>query len=253
MLLLRKDLPLQAAKMPRFLARLIVPPTCAGCGILNQQPQALCPACWKKLHFIARPFCEKYAVPFAFEKGADALSPEAYRFPPPWQGARAVAQFKDLAADLVHGLKYKDRHDYAPLMARLMSRAGIELIEKADCICPVPLHWRRQLARHYNQAALLAAAVAKENGKDFAPSLLRRRKPTNSQVGLSREARERNLRGAFVASKTAALHIKNRNLLLIDDVMTSGATLSAAARTLLKAGAKEVNVLVFARVTEVLE
>jgi ComF family protein len=235
------------------LARLLVPPTCAGCGALAAEPQALCPACWKRLPFITRPFCEKYAVPFAFERAQGALSPEAYRFPPPWEQARAAAQFKDLAADLVHGLKYKDRHDFAPLMARLMVRAGGELLEHADCIVPVPLHWRRYLARRYNQAALLAAGIAGISGKEAMPRLLRRRKPTHTQVGLNREARERNLRGAFMVRKNLRARAKNRTVLLVDDVMTSGATLAAATRALKKAGAREVNVLVFARVTEVLE
>lgn len=239
--------------LPASFSRLLIPPSCASCGALTSEAQALCPACWKKLHFISRPFCEKYAVPFSYLKTPDARSPEAYRFPPPWEKARAVALFKDLAADLVHGLKYKDRHDYAPLMARLMSRAGKDLIEGADCIVPVPLHWMRFLDRRYNQAALLAKAVAKESGKKFLPRLLRRKRPTHTQVGLNRDARERNLRGAFTARETARPQIGGRNILLVDDVMTSGATLSAATRALLKGGAGQVNVLVFARVTEVLD
>src|ERR1700758_1848780 len=109
MQLLQKNL-----SLPRVLTKLLVPPSCAGCGTMIADTQALCPSCWKKLPFISRPFCEKYAVPFAYEKAADILSPEAYRFPPPWTQARAVAQFRELAADLVHGLKYGDRHDYAP-------------------------------------------------------------------------------------------------------------------------------------------
>jgi ComF family protein len=242
-----------ALKLPFSLTRLLVPSTCAGCSVLTAESQALCPACWKKLHFISRPFCEKYAVPFSYEKGADALSPEAYRFPPPWEKARAVALFSDLAADLVHGLKYNDRHDFAPLMARLMARAGKDLIEQADCIIPVPLHWSRFLRRRYNQAALLARAIAKENRKRFMPRLLKRRRPTPTQVGLSREARLRNLQGAFRTKEGARSKIEERSILLVDDVMTSGATLAAATRALLKGGAREVNVLVFARVTEVLD
>ena len=220
---------------------------------MTVQPQALCPACWKKLHFISRPFCKKYAVPFSYEKSADTLSPEAYRFPPPWGQARAAALFKDLAADLVHGLKYEDRHDFAPLMARLMSRAGCDLIERADFIAPVPLHWSRFVRRRYNQAALLAKAVAVDSRKIYQPRLLRRKKPTHTQVGLNRESRTRNLQGAFMVPELMKAQIKDRNILLIDDVMTSGATLSAATHALLKGGASEVNVLVFARVAEVLD
>jgi len=240
-------------RLPFSFTHVLIPPTCAGCDMLTAEAQALCPACWRMLHFISRPFCEKYAVPFSYDKAADALSPEAYRFPPPWAKARAVALFKDLAPDLVHGLKYKDRHDFAPLMGRLMSRAGGDVIESADVIAPVPLHWSRFLKRRYNQAALLAKAVAKENGKAYNPRLLRRKKPTPTQVGLNRGARERNLQGAFLIPAKNRPYIKDRTVLLVDDVMTSGATLAAATRALLKGGAKEVNVLVFARVTEVLD
>ncbi len=233
--------------------RLFLPPNCAGCNVLLAESHALCPVCWKRLHFISRPFCEKYAVPFSYEKAADALSPEAYRFPPPWSQARAVALFEELAADLVHGLKYKDRHDYAPLMARLMSRAAPELIEQADLVCPVPLHWGRFIRRRCNQSALLAKAVAKQNGKNFLAGALKRHKSTRSQVGLSREARARNLAGVFSVKTARVPVLRDRSVLLIDDVMTSGATLGAATKALLKAGAREVNVLVFARVTNIIE
>ena len=236
-----------------LLSRLLVPPTCAGCGIMAAEPQALCPTCWKKLHFISRPFCEKYAVPFSYDASPDALSPEAHRFPPPWNKARAVALFQDLAPDLVHGLKYKDRHDFAALMARLMTRAGKDIIENADIVVPVPLHWRRYIRRRYNQAALLGKFIAKENRKPFAPRLLLRRKPTPTQVGLKREARIRNLQSAFIAKPFMHPYIENRTILLVDDVMTSGSTLASATKVLLKNGAKEVNVLVFARVTEIID
>src|SRR5215213_5556464 len=97
-----------------FCLRLIVPASCPGCGVVLHK-HALCAGCWKKLSFISSPFCKKYAVPFARDSAPDVLSPEAYRHPPPWEEARAAVLFKDLAIDLVHGLKYKDRHDYAPL------------------------------------------------------------------------------------------------------------------------------------------
>lgn len=234
-------------------SRLVIPPTCAGCGILIAEQQALCASCWKRLHFISAPFCRKYAVPFSYATAEDALSPEAYRYPPPWAQARAALQFKDLGVDLVHGLKYGDRHDYARLMARLMASSGADLIASADHICPVPLHWRRLVSRRYNQSALLARQIARAGRKPFSPHLLTRRKPTRTQVGLTREARERNLQGAFAAAASGKKQMRDRNILLVDDVMTSGATLAAASRALLKAGAKEVNVLVFARVTDVLE
>lgn len=191
-------------------------------------------------------------MPFSYESAPGILSPEAYRFPPPWHEARAAVRFEDLGPDLVHGLKYADRHDYAPLMGRLMAQAGQDLLDRADIILPVPMHWRRLLKRRYNQAALLARVVAAYGKKEYQSRLLIRARHTPTQVGLSRDARMRNLRSAFQITDRKKQFVKTRNILLVDDVMTSGATLAAATHALTKAGAGEVNVLIFARVTEIL-
>jgi ComF family protein len=157
-------------------------------------------------------------------------------------------RYDDIARKLVHALKYGDRLDLAPLMGRWMANAGRELLADADAIVPVPLHWRRQWARRFNQSALLAEIIAKANGRAVAHGVLKRVKATPQQVGLDKSGRAQNVQGAFRVSGEGKAEVAGRNLLLVDDVLTSGATVDACARALLRGGAASVDVLVFARV-----
>jgi len=145
-------------------------------------------------------------------------------------------------------LKYGDRLDLAPTMGRWMARAGGELLADADALVPVPLHWRRQWARRFNQAALLAQIIARTNGRVVAHGALKRVKATPQQVGLDKSERAHNVQGAFRVPAAGRAEVAGRKLLLIDDVLTSGATIDACTRALLRAGATSVDVLVFARV-----
>jgi ComF family protein len=208
----------------------------------------LCPACWSKLSFIAPPYCERLGIPFPFDSGPGLLSMEAIADPPAYNRARAAVRYDDIARILVHALKYGDRLDLAPTMGRWMANAGHELLASADTIVPVPLHWRRQWARRFNQSALLAEIVAETSGRPIAHSALRRIKATPHQVGLAKADRALNVQGAFRVSTAGRAEVAGRKLLLVDDVLTSGATVGACARALLRAGAATVDVLVFARV-----
>jgi ComF family protein len=175
------------------------------------------------------------------------LSPQAIADPPVFRRARAVARFEDgPARRLVHRLKYSDRGELARPLGAWMARAGADVLADADAIVPVPLHPLRLWTRRFNQAAALARAIALKADKPFEPQWLQRVKATRSQVGLSREQRAENVQGAFRASPGAP--IKGRRIVLVDDVLTSGATANAAARALLRAGANDVDLLVFARV-----
>ena len=149
---------------------------------------------------------------------------------------------------MVQGLKYRDRTDLAPWMARWMARAGAELMAEADVVVAVPLHWRRFLKRRFNQSAELARALAGQSRLPFSPSALKRVKVTRQQVGLERRQREDNVRAAFRVPAEAEIGIAGRRVLLIDDVYTTGATVRAAAKALKKGGAGAVDVLTFARV-----
>lgn len=225
---------------------LVYPPTCVGCGAATADPQALCPACWSRLRLIEQPYCARLGTPFSVDLGLGALlSPRAISDPPVFARARAVALYDDVARDLVHRLKYEDRLDLAPAMARMMTAAGAELIGEADCIVPVPLHRWRLWRRRFNQAALLAHRVGQITGLPYDPGSLARIKATRSQVGLSRPARAANLQGAFRVPDAAKARLQGRRILLVDDVMTTGATANAASRALLRAGARSVDVLTF--------
>ncbi len=202
------------------------------------------------MRFIERPFCERLGTPFAVDLGAEGLvSPEAIANPPVYDRARAVARFEDgPARQLVHRLKYGDRLELAHAMGAWMVRAGDELLTEADVVMPVPLHRARLARRRFNQAALLARVVAERTGLPADVRSLERVKPTPPQVGLSRSQRAANMQGAFRVDAEARFAVDEKAVVLVDDVMTSGATINAAARALLRAGARRVDVLVFARV-----
>lgn len=234
----------------RLAVDVVYPPQCIGCGAATADPAALCPACWRGLAFIARPYCERLGTPFAIDIGGPLLSPEAIADPPVFERARAAVLYDGLARDLVHRLKYGDRLDLARALAGMMATAGAELLAEADVLVPVPLHWTRLWSRRFNQAALLADALRRDGGPDWAPFALRRRKRTRPQVGLTQAQRRTNLQGAFVVPAERAPAIEGRRVLLVDDVMTTAATANASARALLRAGATAVDVLTFARVVK---
>jgi ComF family protein len=175
---------------------------------------------------------------------------QAISDPPAYHRARAAVRYDDVARTLVHALKYGDRLDLAPMMGRWMTRAGQKLLREADALVPVPLHWRRLWTRRANQSALLARAVSHEQGISVARAALKRVKATTQQVGLSQSERLTNVQGAFRVPADGRDEVAGRCLILIDDVLTSGATADACARALLRAGAKSVDVLVFARVVD---
>jgi len=230
-----------------LVADVALPQLCPSC----REPvdgAGLCPACWSKLSFIAPPYCQRLGIPFAFDSGAGLLSMEAIADPPAYNRARAAVRYDDVARKLVHALKYGDRLDLAPTMGRWMARAGGELLADADALVPVPLHWRRQWARRFNQAALLAQIIARTNGRVVAHGALKRVKATPQQVGLDKSERAHNVQGAFRVPAAGRAEVAGRKLLLIDDVLTSGATIDACTRALLRVGATSVDVLVFARV-----
>src|ERR1700678_1490297 len=228
---------------------LALPRLCAACRA-PVEGQGLCPTCWSKLSFISRPYCERLGIPFVYDPGPGILSMEAIADPPAYNRARAAVRFDEVSRALVHALKYSDRLDLAPMMGRWLGHAGGELLADADALVPVPLHWRRNWARRFNQSAMLAAAVARDSGLPVAAGALKRVKPTAQQVGLSRSERAANIQGAFRVPPEGKAAIAGRRLVLVDDVLTSGATAEGCARALLRAGAANVDVLVFARVAE---
>jgi ComF family protein len=199
------------------------------------------------MRLIERPYCERLGTPFAQDLGPGLLSPEAIAHPPVFQRARAVASFDGAARDLIHLMKYNDRPEFAQVLGPWMARAGQELLADADVLVPVPLHRRRLWRRRFNQAALLACSVGKSSRKRVALTALERVKATQSQVGMTRAERAANIQGAFRLSESGQA-LRGARVLLVDDVMTTGATANAASRVLLRGGAAGVDLLVFAQV-----
>ena len=289
------------AHTARLALDIALPTLCVSC----REPvdgEGVCAECWAKLSFIAPPYCPRLGIPFVYDPGPELLSMEAIANPPAYQRARAAVRYDDVARTLVHALKYQDRTDLAPAMGRWMARAGHELLKEADALVPVPLHWRRQWARRFNQSALLAEVVAKasglrvshrglkrikatpqqvglarteralnvqgafgvpadgrsalarviewQSGVKVTSEALRRIRPTQQQIGLSRPQRASNVQGAFKVAADRTADIQGRRIVLIDDVLTSGATADACARALMRAKAASVDVLVFARVVD---
>jgi ComF family protein len=229
-----------------------LPTLCVAC----REPVAgvgVCADCWTKLSFIERPYCPRLGTPFVYDPGTNMLSMEAIANPPAYQRARAAVRYDDVAKVLVHALKYQDRTDLAPAMGRWMARAGTELLDGADVLIPVPLHWRRGWSRRYNQSGALARIIAGQSGVPIVPDALWRIRPTRQQVGLSKNDRARNVQGAFKIATERTSRIQGRRVIVIDDVLTSGATVDACARVLLRAKAAQVDVLVFARVVDTMK
>lgn len=231
------------------LFNVMLPPTCAACRKPVGEIGGLCSGCWSRMGFIERPYCERLGTPFAHDMGA-LLSPAAMADPPAFQCARAAARYSDVARDLVHLLKYGDRLDLVKPFGKWMARAGAEILAEADLLVPVPLHWTRLWQRRFNQSAALAREVSSIAKVPVADHVLARTRATPPQIGLGRNERARNVQGAFEVNRETRAEVKAKNIVLIDDVLTSGATANACARVLLRAGAKRVDVLVLSRVVE---
>ena len=237
-------------RLSAALLDIVFPPACLACRKAIETHGALCPSCWDRMGFIERPYCERLGTPFVQDLGAEGLlSPEAIANPPVYARARAVARFDEgPARQLVHRLKYGDKLDMAKPMGAWMARAGAELLTEADMLVPVPLHRNRLWTRKFNQSAELAQVVSRHCGVPMDAFALARIKPTVPQVGLTRTKRAENVQGAFRVPDEAKFRLIDCNVVLVDDVLTSGATINAASRALLRGGAKRVDVLVFARV-----
>jgi ComF family protein len=232
-----------------YLGDLILPPLCIACHDLIDRHNALCPRCWSGLRFIRPPLCDRLGIPLPYDAGDQPVSSTALRHPPLYDRARAALAFDGVARDLVHAFKYADRHEAVPLFTRWMSAAGQELIAEADIITPVPLHPWRLLRRRFNQSAILAGALSRAYATPMVLALRRVRR-TKQQVGLAFADRQANVTGAFRVASGRAAALSGKRVLIVDDVITTGATVEACALALKDAGAVGVDVLALARVTD---
>ena len=229
---------------------LVYPPSCLACPEPTETPMGLCGSCWREVHFLAGPVCDLCGVVVPTARGATEriLCERCTAAPPGWHQGRAAVAYEGVGQRVVMGLKNRDRLDALPALARWMTGAGAAILRDDMIIVPVPIPWRRRLARRYNQAAELGRAVSQRTELPFAPELLRTTGPRPLQKGKNAAQRIANVQGAFAVPPMARASVEGKSILLIDDVMTTGATLGAATEVLTQAGASQVCVLVLARV-----
>ena len=228
---------------------IVLPPRCLGCGAMVADPGAVCPSCWGAIDFITAPMCVCCGLPFAYDTGPEAICGDCARQPPLFGRARSVMTYGDASRRFVLAFKHADRTDAAPAWGAWLARAGSDLLAEANLIVPVPLHRRRLIARRYNQSALLAQALGRETGLPVAVDAVMRTRPTPSQGRMNRSERASNVAGAFTVRPRRISAVRGARIVLVDDVMTTGATLTACIRALQAAGAANVDALPLARVT----
>jgi predicted amidophosphoribosyltransferase len=229
----------------------LYPPQCLTCDALVTTDFGLCGNCWRDTPFIAGLVCDHCGVPLPGEDTGNAiLCDDCISVARPWDRGRAAMLYKDNGRKLVLALKHGDRQDLAKPAAHWLFRAAAPLLSPDVLVAPVPLHWLRLLKRRYNQSALLSRGLARQAGLAHCPDLLVRRRNTRSQDGRNRDGRFANVADAITVNPARAWHVTDRPVLLVDDVMTSGATLAACTEACLAAGASRVSVLVMARVAK---
>ncbi len=236
-------------RLGRGIVDLVLPPRCLACGEIVEDTDGLCGRCWSNMTFFAPPWCAICGLPFPHPVGNGAVCGDCARERRVWDRARSALRYDERSRGLVLALKHADRTHLAVAFGRWMRRAGGEVLENADFLVPVPLHWTRLFRRRYNQAALLANAIRSAGGPPPAFDCLVRRRRTPSQGHLGVLARERNVHSAFAVRHPET--VRGRRLVLVDDVMTTGATVDECARVLKRAGAASVGVLTLARALKV--
>jgi ComF family protein len=211
-------------------------------------PGALEPELWSKLVFISGHQCLRCGLPFEIEVEPDQVCAACIARPPAYDRARAALIYGDVSRELVLGLKYQGRRDGLLTLSGWMAGAGVDLLAEADLITPVPLHYFRLIRRGFNQSGWLAAALSRSSGVRLSVDALKRIRATPMQGNLSADARRRNVQGAFRVRRGRVNLVKGKRVLLVDDVLTTGATAEACARALKRAGAACVDVITLARV-----
>ncbi|MFO1036051.1 MAG: ComF family protein [Geminicoccaceae bacterium] len=240
-----------AIKVGWHIVDLLLPPRCVSCAVEISGQQALCPDCWSGLRLLAPPWCRICGYPLPHAVPDAPICPRCVADQPPFDRARAALRYDDQSKRLILAFKHGGRLDGVDLFADWMVRAGADILEAADVLVPVPLHRWRLVKRGFNQSAVLSKAVARRTGRQWLPHTLRRHRATASQQGLSAEARRENITAAsFRLARNGSSRIEGRRVVLVDDVLTTGATLGACASVLRRAGAAQVDALLLARVVK---
>ena len=228
----------------------LMPPVCLSCRSRLDAHDALCPPCWQQVEFIRPPLCDRLGLPMPFDTGGVMISAAAAARAPDYDRARAAARYAGVVRELLHDFKYADRPDARRMLGRWLADAAQDLLAGTDVILPVPLHRWRLLTRRFNQSAILATELAHLTGIPTDPLALVRRRRTLAQVGLTHDQRRRNVSGAFAVPLRVRNRFVGRHVLLVDDVITTGATVEACARALRQVGAARVDVVAVAMVSD---
>ena len=234
-------------KILKDLLDFLLPTTCPIC-YQRIESKGLCPDCFSKLEFIGKQKCAICGQPLDAIVPGMAVCGSCLKNPPYFHQAEAVFKYTDISRKLILAFKHGDHIELNELFIKWMEQNSNELIQRNDVLIPVPLHWKRMLKRKYNQAALLAQKLAKKYKKEYEPLILKRSKFTKSQGHLSAKDRKKNVKGVFMVKKNDK--IKDKSILLIDDVFTTGATANECAKVLMQAGAKSVDILTLAKVVK---
>jgi ComF family protein len=227
---------------------LLLPPRCYGCGEEVQKQGTLCAACWSRLRFISNPRCRLCGYPFDYALPDSSLCGRCLSHPPSYDRAVSALVYDEASRKLILSFKHGDKTETAPSLAQLMAQAGHDCLAESDLIVPVPLHRGRLFSRRYNQSALLARVLASISNLPWSPYLLERGKRTVSQGGLDRGERARNVGDAFRVRSGKRAALSGQHVLLVDDVLTTGATVEACTACLRQADVASVQVLTLARV-----
>lgn len=232
---------------PGKILDFVLPPRCVVSGVPVEKQGMLAPEVWADLDFITSPMCQCCGRPFDFEQFEDSLCGECLARRPYFSSARSVMVYDEASRGIVLRFKHADQTHAVVSFIPWLKRAGAKMLSEADFIVPVPLHRWRLLYRRYNQAAIIAKALSRETAAAFAPEALGRVRHTPSQGHKGARDRKKNVRGAFAVSPQWKPLIKSKNIVLVDDVYTTGATVNECSRALLKAGCARVDVLTLAR------
>ena len=231
--------------------RVIYPPRCTLCGDQVESDFALCGACWRDTPFITGLVCDLCGTPLLGESSENhAICDDCMRSARPWSTGRAALKYSDNGRALVLALKHGDRHEIVRPAARWLADAAQPILTSDMLVTPIPLHWFRLLRRRYNQSALISQELARLIEHEYCPDLLLRQRYTKTLGGLTHEERFTMLESAIVSNPRHHRRIVDRDILLVDDVMASGATFSAATLACYDAGAARVFILALARATK---